>query len=152
MKDLFDLRKGQHKLFDKPQKFFEIYSTGSFATFKEKITYGVWHHSRITKGKRINIFHFQSEHNKGTRSFDWWSPVTNVCMTIKDALIIAKAKRIETSKERLVKSERIIKLNNIYLKDYSNFEPTYEQSDYEKRTKRFNVKFPKLDEIRQRVL
>ena len=102
MKDLFDLKKGYHNTYSKPQKFFEINSSGSYITFKERITYGVWHHSKIQKSKRINIFYFQSEHNKGTRSFDWWSPVTNVCMTIKDALIIAKAKRIETSKERLI--------------------------------------------------
>jgi len=149
MKDLFDLKKGYHNTYSKPQKFFEIYSSGSYITFKEKTTYAVWHHSKRIKGKTINIFHFQSEDNKGTRSFDWWLPVTDVCMTIKDALILAKTKRIETSKERLVKSKRIIKLNNTYLKNYSNFEPTFEQSDYEKRTKQFSVNFYKLDELRK---
>lgn len=151
MKDLFDLKKGEHKLFDKPQKFYEIWSSGSSVSFQEKITYGVWHHSRIVKRKRINIFHFQSEYNKGTRSFDWWLPVNDVAMTIKDALTISKARRIELAKESLVRGERIIKVNNIYLKDYSNFEPVLEQNEYQKRTKKFSINFPKLTEIRQSI-
>lgn len=151
MKDIFDLKKGEHEFFNKPQKFYEIWSGGSSVSFQEKITYGIWHSTKIKKGKRINIFYFQSGYNKGTRKFDWWLPVTDVAMTIKDALTISKARRIEIAKESLVRGERIIKVNNTYLKDYSNFEPVLEQSEWQKREKRFSINFPKLTEIRQSI-
>ena len=151
-KNIFDLKKGQHELFDKPQKFYSLINrNGSEVSFQEKITYGVWHRTKIKKGKRINIFYFQSKYNKGTRTFDWWSPVTDVAMTIKDALILAKAKRIETAKEGLAVGERKVKLNQTYLNNYSNFEPSLEQDEYDKRYSRITFTFPKLNDIRQSI-
>jgi len=151
-KDIFDLKKGQHELFDKPKKFYCLYGNGSNVSFQQRITYGVWHSTRKIDGKRVNVFYFQYKENKLTRQFDWWLRVTDVAMTIKDALILAKAKRIETAKEGLAVGERKVKLNQTYLNNYSNFEPSLEQDEYDKRYSRITFTFPKLKDIRQSTL
>ena len=149
MKNIFDLKKGDYKFYDKPQKFYQLYVNGSDVLFEERETYGVWHRTKLISGKRINIFYFQSKHNKDTRTFDWYKRVNEVCSTIQEAIIMSKHLRIETAKSRLAKAEKTVKLNKRYLENSNNFEGVCKEQEYHKGL--FDITFPKLKEIRQGV-
>lgn len=101
---------------------------------------------KIKGGKRFYVFYFQRKDSKGTRTFNWWLPVTDVAITVKDALEIAKAKRIERAKWRLEALKNSIEINKAYLKNYSNFEPIIDKTQLGSYLT--DIDFPKLTEIR----
>jgi hypothetical protein len=151
MKNIFDLKKGHHKFYDKPQKFYTIYTSGNAVSFEQQETYGVFYTSKMIEHKRTNVFWFQPKRLKGTRKLSFYRLATDVCMNIEEAKTLAKQKRIQTAEERLANGEKKVKLNQTYLNNYSNFEPELDQDEYYKTRKMIRFTFPKLKEIRQSI-
>ena len=149
MKDIFEQKLNNAIYFTKPVEFLEIRSGNGQVYLKSQRTYGVYYKKKKVKGVMTNVFWLQSEDNRGTHSFDWCLKASDDCMTAKEALPIAKMKRMQYSEQRLLDLERIIKLNKLYLKNSANFDATIDNERLKnKKQWSTNVGFPKLDEIR----
>ena len=78
MIDLFDLKKGEAKYYDKPQKFYVVRNNTNVPRITIKETYAVW------RRKTQNKVWFQSKYNKGTRSFDFSYTIDQLANSIPD--------------------------------------------------------------------
>ena len=152
MKNIFERKLNKAIYFTKPIEFLEIRSSGRQIYLKSRDTYGVYYKKKKIKGAMTNVFWLQSKYHRGTRTFDWFLKASDVCMNIKEALPIAKIKRMQYSEQRLLDLERMIKVNKIYLKSSTNFNPTFDNEKF-KKNKNYStsIEFPKLDEIRNSI-
>ncbi len=152
MKNIFEQKLNKAIYFTKPVEFLEIRSSGSSIYLTSRNTYAVWHKKKKIKGAMTNVFWLQSARYKGTRTFDGFLKASDVCMNVKEALPIAKIKRMQYSEQRILDLERIIKVNKIYLKSSTNFNPTFDNEKF-KKNKNYStsIEFPKLYEIRNSI-
>lgn len=137
MIDLFDLKKGEAKYYDKAQRFYVVRSNASAPRITIKETYAVW------RRKTQNKVWFQSKYNKGTRSFDFSYTMDQLANTIPDALIMAKLFKIERSQENVSKFRKQADILEEKLKDPNNFTASIDE-DYLKKWGSNSVKFEKL--------
>lgn len=137
MIDLFDLKKGEAKYYDKPQRFYVVRANASAPRITIKETYAVW------RRKTQNKVWFQSKYNRGTRSFDFSYTMDQLANTIPDALIMAKLFKIERSQENIVKFREQANFLEEKLKDSNNFTASIDE-DYLKKWGSNSVKFEKL--------
>ena len=137
MIDLFDLKKGEAKYYDKPQRFYVVRANASAPRITIKETYAVW------RRKTQNKVWFQSKYNRGTRSFDFSYTMDQLANTIPDALIMAKLFKIERSQENIIKFREQANFLEEKLKDPNNFTASIDE-DYLKKWGSNSVKFEKL--------
>jgi hypothetical protein len=137
MIDLFDLKKGEAKYYDKPQRFYVVRANASAPRITIKETYAVW------RRKTQNKVWFQSKYNRGTRSFDFSYTMDQLANTIPDALIMAKLFKIERSQENIIKFREQADFLEEKLKDTNNFIASIDE-DYLKKWGSNSVKFEKL--------
>jgi hypothetical protein len=137
MIDLFDLKKGEAKYYDKPQKFYVVRNNTNVPRITMKETYAVW------RRKTQNKVWFQSKYNKGTRSFDFSYTMDQLANSIPDALIMSKLFKIERSQENVDKFRKQADFLEEKLKDPSNFTASIDE-DYLRKWGSNNVTFEKL--------
>jgi len=135
--DLFDLKKGKSKYYDKPQRFYVVRNNNNVPRITIRETYAVWR--RKTKNK----VWFQSERNKGTRTFDFSYTMDQLANTIPDALIMSKLFKIERSQENVDKFRKQADFLEEKLKDPNNFIASIDE-DYLRKWGSNSVKFEKL--------
>jgi len=137
MIDLFDLKKGEAKYYDKPQKFYVVRNNTNVPRITMKETYAVW------RRKTQNKVWFQSKYNKGTRSFDFSYTMDQLANSIPDALIMSKLFKIERSQENVDKFRKQADFLEEKLKDPNNFTASIDE-DYLRKWGSNNVTFEKL--------
>lgn len=137
MIDLFDLKKGEAKYYDKPQKFYVVRNNTNVPRITIKETYAVW------RRKTQNKVWFQSKYNKGTRSFDFSYTIDQLANTIPDALIMSKLFKIGRSQENVNKFRKQADFLEEKLKDPNNFTASIDE-DYLRKWGSNNVTFEKL--------
>ena len=137
MIDLFDLKKGEAKYYDKPQKFYVVRNNTNVPRITMKETYAVW------RRKTQNKVWFQSKYEKGTRSFDFSYTIDQLANTIPDALIMSKLFKIERSQENVNKFRKQADFLEEKLKDPNNFIASIDE-DYLRKWGSNNVTFEKL--------
>ena len=137
MNDLFDLKKGKSKYYDKPQIFYVVRNNNSAPRITIKETYAVW------RRKTQNKVWFQSKYNKGTRSFDFSYTIDQLANSIPDALIMSKLFKIGRSQENVDKFRKQADFLEEKLKDPNNFTASIDE-DYLRKWGSNNVTFEKL--------
>jgi hypothetical protein len=137
MIDLFDLKKGEAKYYDKPQKFYVVRNNTNVPRITMKETYAVW------RRKTQNKVWFQSKYEKGTRSFDFSYTMDQLANSIPDALIMSKLFKIERSQENVDKFRKQADFLEEKLKDPNNFTASIDE-DYLRKWGSNNVTFEKL--------
>ena len=137
MNDLFDLKKGKSKYYDKPQIFYVVRDNSNAPRITIKKTYAVWR--RKTKNK----VWFQSKYNKGTRTFDFSYTMDQLASTISDALLMSKLFKIQRSQEAVSSYRQRASFLEKKLKDPNNFIATIDE-DYLKKWGATGAKFEKL--------
>ena len=137
MIDLFDLKKGEAKYYDKPQRFYVVRNNNNVPRITIKETYAVW------RRKTQNKVWFQSKYEKGTRSFDFSYTIDQLANTIPDALIMSKLFKIERSQENINKFRKQADFLEEKLKDPNNFTASIDE-DYLRKWGSNSVKFEKL--------
>ena len=137
MIDLFDLKKGEAKYYDKPQRFYVIRNNTNVPRITIKETYAVW------RRKTQNKVWFQSKYNKGTRSFDFSYTIDQLANSIPDALIMSKLFKIGRSQENVDKFRKQADFLEKKLKDPNNFTASIDE-DYLRKWGSNNVTFEKL--------
>ena len=137
MIDLFDLKKGEAKYYDKPQRFYVVRNNNNVPRITIKETYAVW------RRKTQNKVWFQSKYEKGTRSFDFSYTIDQLANTIPDALIMSKLFKIERSQENVDKFRKQADFLEKKLKDPNNFTASIDE-DYLRKWGSNNVTFEKL--------
>ena len=137
MIDLFDLKKGEAKYYDKPQRFYVVRNNTNVPRITIKETYAVW------RRKTQNKVWFQSKYNKGTRSFDFSYTIDQLANSIPDALIMSKLFKIGRSQENVDKFRKQADFLEKKLKDPNNFTASIDE-DYLKKWGSNNVTFEKL--------
>ena len=135
--DLFDLKKGEAKYYDKPQRFYVVRNNNNVPRITIKETYAVW------RRKTQNKVWFQSKYEKGTRSFDFSYTMDQLANTIPDALIMSKLFKIERSQENVDKFRKQADFLEEKLKDPNNFTASIDE-DYLRKWGSNSVKFEKL--------
>ena len=137
MIDLFDLKKGEAKYYDKPQRFYVVRNNNNVPRITIKETYAVW------RRKTQNKVWFQSKYEKGTRSFDFSYTIDQLANSIPDALIMSKLFKIERSQENINKFRKQADFLEEKLKDPNNFTASIDE-DYLRKWGSNSVKFEKL--------
>jgi len=137
MIDLFDLKKGEAKYYDKPQRFYVVRNNTNVPRITMKETYAVW------RRKTQNKVWFQSKYNKGTRSFDFSYTIDQLANSIPDALIMSKLFKIGRSQENVDKFRKQADFLEKKLKDPNNFTASIDE-DYLRKWGSNNVTFEKL--------
>ena len=137
MIDLFDLKKGEAKYYEKPQRFYVVRNNNNVPRITIKETYAVW------RRKTQNKVWFQSKYEKGTRSFDFSYTMDQLANTIPDALIMSKLFKIERSQENVDKFRKQANFLEEKLKDPNNFTASIDE-DYLRKWGSNSVKFEKL--------
>jgi len=137
MIDLFDLKKGEAKYYDKPQRFYVVRNNTNVPRITIKETYAVW------RRKTQNKVWFQSKYEKGTRSFDFSYTIDQLANSIPDALIMSKLFKIERSQENVDKFRKQADFLEEKLKDPNNFTASIDE-DYLRKWGSNSVKFEKL--------
>jgi len=137
MIDLFDLKKGEAKYYDKPQRFYVVRNNTNVPRITIKETYAVW------RRKTQNKVWFQSKYNKGTRSFDFSYTIDQLANSIPDALIMSKLFKIGRSQENVDKFRKQADFLEEKLKDPNNFTASIDE-DYLRKWGSNSVKFEKL--------
>lgn len=137
MIDLFDLKKGEAKYYDKPQRFYVVRNNTNVPRITIKETYAVW------RRKTQNKVWFQSKYEKGTRSFDFSYTIDQLANSIPDALIMSKLFKIGRSQENVDKFRKQADFLEKKLKDPNNFTASIDE-DYLKKWGSNNVTFEKL--------
>jgi hypothetical protein len=137
MIDLFDLKKGEAKYYDKPQRFYVVRNNNNVPRITIKETYAVW------RRKTQNKVWFQSKYEKGTRSFDFSYTIDQLANSIDDALIMSKLFKIERSQENVDKFRKQADFLEEKLKDPNNFTASIDE-DYLRKWGSNSVKFEKL--------
>jgi hypothetical protein len=137
MIDLFDLKKGEAKYYDKPQRFYVVRNNTNVPRITIKETYAVW------RRKTQNKVWFQSKYEKGTRSFDFSYTIDQLANSIPDALIMSKLFKIGRSQENVDKFRKQADFLEKKLKDPNNFTASIDE-DYLRKWGSNNVTFEKL--------
>ena len=137
MIDLFDLKKGEAKYYDKPQKFYVVRNNTNVPRITMKETYAVW------RRKTQNKVWFQSKYSKGTRTFDFSYTMDQLANTVDDALTMAKLFKIKRSQENIIKFREQADFLEEKLKDTNNFIASIDE-DYLRKWGSNSVKFEKL--------
>jgi len=137
MIDLFDLKKGEAKYYDKPQRFYVVRNNTNVPRITIKETYAVW------RRKTQNKVWFQSKYEKGTRSFDFSYTIDQLANSIPDALIMSKLFKIGRSQENVDKFRKQADFLEEKLKDPNNFTASIDE-DYLRKWGSNNVTFEKL--------
>ena len=137
MIDLFDLKKGEAKYYDKPQRFYVVRNNTNVPRITIKETYAVW------RRKTQNKVWFQSKYEKGTRSFDFSYTIDQLTNSIPDALIMSKLFKIGRSQENVDKFRKQADFLEEKLKDPNNFTASIDE-DYLRKWGSNNVTFEKL--------
>ena len=137
MIDLFDLKKGEAKYYDKPQRFYVVRNNNNVPRITIKETYAVW------RRKTQNKVWFQSKYEKGTRSFDFSYTIDQLANSIPDALIMSKLFKIGRSQENVDKFRKQADFLEEKLKDPNNFTASIDE-DYLRKWGSNSVKFEKL--------
>ena len=137
MIDLFDLKKGESKYYNTPQRFYVIRANASAPRITIKEAYAVWR--RKTKNK----VWFQSKDFKGTRTFDFSYTMDQLANTIPNALIMAKLLKIQRSEENIKKFREQADFLEEKMKDPNNFTASIDE-DYLKKWGSNSVSFDKL--------
>ena len=137
MIDLFDLKKGEAKYYDKPQKFYVVRNNTNVPRITMKETYAVW------RRKTQNKVWFQSKYSKGTRTFDFSYTMDQLANTVDDALTMAKLFKIKRSQENIIKFREQADFLEEKLKDPNNFIASIDE-DYLRKWGSNSVKFEKL--------
>jgi len=137
MIDLFDLKKGEAKYYDKPQRFYVVRANASAPRITIKETYAVW------RRKTQNKVWFQSKYSKGTRTFDFSYTMDQLANTVDDALTMAKLFKIKRSQENIIKFREQADFLEEKLKDTNNFIASIDE-DYLRKWGSNSVKFEKL--------
>tara|TARA_R100001129_G_scaffold161446_1_gene126358 strand:- start:681 stop:1100 length:420 start_codon:yes stop_codon:yes gene_type:complete len=137
MIDLFDLKKGEAKYYEKPQRFYVVRANASAPRIMIKETYAVWR--RKTQNKVL----FQSKWNKGTKTFNFSYTMDQLANTIPDALIMAKLLKIQRSQENVIKFREQANFLEEKLKNPNNFIASIDE-DYLKKWGSNSVSFDKL--------
>ena len=137
MIDLFDLKKGEAKYYDKPQRFYVVRNNTNVPRITIKETYAVW------RRKTQNKVWFQSKYEKGTRSFDFSYTIDQLANSIPDALIMSKLFKIGRSQENVDKFRKQADFLEEKLKDPNNFTASIDE-DYLRKWGSNSVKFEKL--------
>jgi len=150
MKNIFDVKLNKSVYFDKPKEFILVKSSAGQVNLSKKETYAVWQKKRRIQGKLVNVFWLQSKYHRGTRHFDFFHKVNDVCMTIEEALQMSKMKRHNYAEQRILELKTLIKVNELYLQDSNNFTPHIESKVFDNYYSK-PVKFPILKEIRSTV-
>ena len=150
MKNIFDVKLNKSVYFDKPKEFILVKSSAGQVNLSKKETYAVWQKKRRIQGKLVNVFWLQSKYHRGTRHFDFFHKVNDVCMTIEEALQMSKMKRHNYAEQRILELKTLIKVNELYLQDSNNFTAHIESKIFDNYYSK-SVKFPILKEIRSTV-
>lgn len=137
MNDLFDLKKGKSKYYDKPQIFYVVRDNSNAPRITIKKTYAVWR--RKTKNK----VWFQSKYNKGTSTFDFSYTMDQLANTLEDALRISKIFKIKRSEENIISYRQRADVLEEKLKDSNNFSATIDE-EYLKSWGAASAKFERL--------
>tara|TARA_A100001515_G_scaffold132515_1_gene121013 strand:+ start:677 stop:1096 length:420 start_codon:yes stop_codon:yes gene_type:complete len=137
MIDLFDLKKGEAKYYDKAQRFYVVRANASAPRITIKETYAVW------RRKTQNKVWFQSKYSKGTRTFDFSYTMDQLANTVDDALTMAKLFKIKRSQENIIKFREQADFLEEKLKDTNNFIASIDE-DYLRKWGSNSVKFEKL--------
>jgi hypothetical protein len=136
-KDIFDIKLGESKRFDRAQVFFSISGSSSPTIHKTK-TYGVWY----TKKKGVKCFYLK--HKKDNSNTWYWSIEANhVFTTLEDAKIGVKHHLIKKYEDLLEQRQKdIVRINGL-LKDSNNFNVVELEESYMKNTWTIIPKFRK---------
>lgn len=137
MIDLFDLKKGEAKYYDKAQRFYVVRANANAPRITIKETYAVW------RRKTQNKVWFQSKYSKGTRTFDFSYTMDQLANTVDDALTMAKLFKIKRSQENIIKFREQADFLEEKLKDPNNFIASIDE-DYLRKWGSNSVKFEKL--------
>ena len=114
-KDIFDLRLGESKTFDRSQSFFAI-SKDSFPSIYKAQTYGVWY----TKHKGVKCFYLKSKKDN-SHTWYWRIQANHVFTTLEDAKIGVKHHLIKKYEDLLEERKKdLVRISNL-LKDSNNF-------------------------------
>jgi len=136
-KDIFDLRLGESKRFDRAQIFFAI-GEGSSPTITKYKTYGVWY----TKQFGGKYFYLKSKKDNSSR-WSWSVQANCVFTTLEDAKIGVKHRLIKKYEDLLEERQKdIVRISNL-LKDSNNFNVVDLKSSYLKNKWTSVVKFRK---------
>jgi hypothetical protein len=115
-KDIFDLKFGESKRFDRPQIFFVISGGVAPNAITKNKTYGVWY----TKHKGVKYFYLKSKKDNSSR-WSWCIEANRVFTTLEDAKIGVKHHFIKRYEELLKqRKEDLVRISNL-LKDSTNF-------------------------------
>lgn len=137
MIDLFDLKKGEAKYYDKAQRFYVVRANANAPRITIKETYAVW------RRKTQNKVWFQSKYSKGTKTFDFSYTIDQLANTVDDALTMAKLFKIKRSQENIIKFREQANFLEEKLKDPNNFIASIDE-DYLRKWGSNSVKFEKL--------
>lgn len=137
MIDLFDLKKGEAKYYDKAQRFYVVRANANAPRITIKETYAVW------RRKTQNKVWFQSKYSKGTKTFDFSYTMDQLANTVDDALTMAKLFKIKRSQENIIKFREQADFLEEKLKDPNNFIASIDE-DYLRKWGSNSVKFEKL--------
>ena len=137
MIDLFDLKKGEAKYYDKAQRFYVVRANANAPRITIKETYAVW------RRKTQNKVWFQSKYSKGTKTFDFSYTMDQLANTVDDALTMAKLFKIKRSQENIIKFREQANFLEEKLKDPNNFIASIDE-DYLRKWGSNSVKFEKL--------
>ena len=112
-KDIFDIKLGESKRFDRPQSFFAIEGIDAIAKYK---TYGVWY----TKKKGVKYFYLKSK-KENSRTWYWSIKANLVFATLEDAKMGIKHLFIKKYENLLEQRKKdVVRIGGI-LKDSNNF-------------------------------
>ena len=136
-KDIFDLKLGESKKFDRAQVFFSLSGSSSPTIHKTK-TYGVWY----TKKHGVKCFYLK--HKKDNSRMWYWSIKANlVFATLEDAKIGVKHHLIKKYEDLLEQQQKdIVRISGL-LKDSNNFNVVGLEKSYMKNTWNIIPKFRK---------
>jgi hypothetical protein len=133
-KDIFDLRLGESKRFDRAQAFFAIGGIDTIAKYK---TYGVWY----MKKKGVKYFYLKRKKDT-SRTWYWSVEANHVFTTLEDAKMGIKHLFIKKYENLLEQRKKdVVRIGGI-LKDSNNFNVVdLQPSSYDKNRWNAVVKF-----------
>ena len=112
-KDIFDLRLGESKVFDRAQSFYYLYGEDIMLSQ----TYGVWY----TTWKKEKHFFLKNKAKRTSRRWSWSIQANHVFSTLEDAKIGVKHKLIKKYEDLLEQRKKDIVRFDGLLSDPNNF-------------------------------
>ena len=133
-KDIFDLKFGESKKFDKPQSFYHLIGEDIMLSK----TYGVWY----TTWQKKKCFFLKSKSNVTSNKWSWSIEANHVFTTLEDAKIGLKHKLIKKYEDLLVQRQKdITRIDNL-LSNPNNFNVvSIRKVDWDKNRWRPLIKF-----------